>query len=94
MKRYSIVRADKLCPLFESNKLCDLSKSCWTCKVEKNYGDTKEQLIRKVAQVLFKIKYKTNKRFYGRISDNFKKRLYMQCLEQAKEIVEFLGVKR
>lgn len=102
-KRYSIVRVDGVCPTrFECRNfeglinyyVCDDRKdnkkqpNCNKCL----YGDTKEQLIKKVAQVLFKRKYKTNERLYGYMSDNFKKRLYTQCLETSKEIVEFLGV--
>ena len=95
--RYTIVRVDNKCPdQFEKINLdyicrnisCYQGKECY-----KNfYGDTKEQLIRKVAQVLFKRKYKINERLYGYMSDNFKTKLYTQCLEASKEIVEFLGV--
>lgn len=89
--KYSIVRVDDSCLntfnpcLF--GKIFAKHKKCKDCR----YGDTKEQLIRKVAQVLFKRKYKINERLYGYMSDNFKKRLYTQCLEASKEIVEFWG---
>ena len=55
MKRYAIVRVDNHCPegLYENikpNTLCPKDGDCEKC----NYGDTKEQLGRKVAQVMFK----------------------------------------
>lgn len=82
-KRYAIVRVDdNWCPnAFDnismeficSNKTNTRSKkNCKNCR----YGDTKEQLIRKVAQV---IKRKSLK---GAIWES----------DLAKEIVEFLGV--
>lgn len=91
-KRYSIVRVDKdyylnscpagfeeinndfVCSYKKSKTLNNLSTNCKNCR----YGDTKEQLIRKVAQALelcMKKGYRT-----------------ITLEELAKEIVEFLGV--
>lgn len=53
--RYSIVRVDKFCPkdLERNYKLkCIGSLHCDKCKIKKNYGDTKENLIAKVKQVI------------------------------------------
>ena len=60
--------------------VCDCSK----CR----YGDTKEQLIRKVAQVLIKDEMK-----YCKWKTKVQKEVCWQNnMELAKEIVEFLGV--
>lgn len=80
-KRYVIVRADKFCPRAlerNYNLKCIGSLHCDKCKIKKNYGDTKEQLIRKVAQAL----------------ELFMKKEYRTITleEYAKFIVEFLGV--
>lgn len=92
-KRYAIVRVDGefSCPSqYESIKDeyvckggCYPKRSCNNGKVL--YGDTKEQLIRKVAQIRFKQEIK-----YG--SKDMLKTFYNMCYRQAKEIVEFLGV--
>lgn len=93
-KRYVIVRVDEGCPLCDINigniNACKISKSCQNCR----YGDTKEQLIRKVAQVLFIRKMKAYKKILGITPKDKKdlKQVYEKCLETAKEIVEFLGV--
>ena len=95
-KRYAIVSVDNKCPGYtEEDFECPFSNDKIECEIcrQGRYGDTKKQLIKKVAQVLFKRKYKINERLYGYMSDNFKKRLYTQCLEASKEIIEFLGVK-
>ena len=77
-KRYAIVRVDNVCPLITEEKFyCfeDLQKDkCKKC-IE-IYGDTKEQLIRKVETA---ITIWCNKGFYN------KEHL-------ARKIVEFLGV--
>ena len=100
MKRYSIVRVDDdykhICPsAFEKvddSSFCKLAKrKGGSCNVGP-YGDTKEQLIRKVAQVRLKQKIK---RWYGPFLKPSKLTIefvYEKCLEEAKEIVEFLGV--
>ena len=86
MKRYSIVRVDDdykhICPsAFEKvddSSFCKLAirkgGSCNVCP----YGDTKEQLIRKVAQALKRTLWNDKE------SKTYE--------EIAKEIVEFLGV--
>lgn len=80
-KRYSIVRVDGECPKgFNEDIYC---KWCGNCG--RIYGDTKEQLIRKVAQIRFKQETQ-----YG--SKDMLKAVYNMCYRQAKEIVEFLGV--
>ena len=72
-KRYAIVRVDYKCPqdLEEDIKRC-VGEHCKNCR----YGDTKEQLIRKVETA---ITIWCNKGFYN------KEHL-------ARRIVEFLGV--
>ena len=82
-KRYAILRVDNKCPdEFEKidvqficrNLSCYEGKECY-----KNfYGDTKEQLIRKVAQAL------KQQMFLLDVYEDYK--------EAAKNIVEFLGV--
>lgn len=95
-KKYAIVRADKFCPrdLERNYKLkCIGSLRCNKCDLRKKYGDTKEQLIRKVAQVLFRKEIRLYKKFCGGdINSIFKKNQSKWCLKTAKEIVEFLGV--
>ena len=96
-KRYAIVRVDKFCPrdLERNYKLkCIGSLRCDKCEIKKKYGDTKEQLIKKVAQVFFRRKLKVYKKVLGGefLSKKDLKRIYEKCLEVAKEIVEFLGV--
>lgn len=79
-KRYAIVRVDKdWCPYYADKEFiipcsnfCENRFECKDCR----YGDTKEQLIRKIAQVL------RTKRVLLGITDK----------QLAKEIVEFLGV--
>ena len=81
-KRYAIVRVDNKCPdLFEnihSKFVCeingDFGSACKNCR----YGDTKEQLVRKIAQAL-----------KGTLWNDRKGLTYEEI---AKKIVEFLGV--
>ena len=76
MKRYAIVRVDDA---KEGIKWLDiLDEIVKKRKIIIDYGDTKEQLIRKVAQVL-RTKYWTDKKD-------------ATWEDLAKEIVEFLGV--
>lgn len=95
-KRYAIVRVDKFCPrdLERNYKLkCIGSLHCDKCEIKKIYGDTKEQLTMKVAQVLFKGKLEIYKNVYGIIpNDKFMKEIYIKQLKVAKKIVEFLGI--
>ena len=77
-KRYAIVRIDEGCPLSDINigniNACKASKGCRSCL----FGDTKEQLIRKVAQALKRT-----------LCNDKESKTYEEI---AKEIVEFLGV--
>lgn len=92
--KYSIVRADgKVCSRCENSIIYKNGKV--GCKIGadikngcKIYGDTKEQMIKKVVQVMlrrFKRMYK-GKFITVEMAEK-------QYLEVAKEIVEFLGVK-
>lgn len=96
-KRYSIVRVDDKCPIVEVG-ICD-DRMCKACEFIKNvYGDTKEQLIKKVAQVLLREElewYRENLDIIpkGKIDEPLVRILYEHCLDKAKKIVEFLGVK-
>lgn len=87
-KRYAIVRVDNNCPEYmEEDFVCpypDKKEECLKCK-QYRYGDTKEQMILKVAQIRFKQETQ-----YG--SKDMLKAVYNMCYRQAKEIVEFLGV--
>lgn len=79
-KRYAIVRVDNKCPAYENINLCyEENTTCEDCKVNKNYGDTKEQLIKKVATAL-------------QICNKNRVEKCNQFYFVAKEIVEFLGV--
>ena len=81
MKRYAIVRVDNSCPAMLDDFGCIIARNMLHCKCgedTKNYGDTKEQLIKKVAQAL----ELCMKKGYRTITSE----------EYAKFIVEFLGV--
>lgn len=72
MKKYSIVRVDGECPKgFNEDIYC---KWCGNCG--RIYGDTKEQLIKKITTVLRREKIKRGLTYYW----------------LATKIVEFLGV--
>jgi len=92
MKRYAIVRVDNRCPdFFCKYKVTkdEISFSCNDCNLHGKYGDTKEQLVRKVAQVL----YRDELRFCIWKEDiKYLPKVYERCLEKARKIVEFLGV--
>lgn len=98
MKRYAIVRVDYVCPNIHDihyKFVCENSNNfknekCKNCR----YGDTKEQLIRKVAQILFKEKIKHFiKTFNKRYLDKKWKRVYLkEALKETRKIVKFLGV--
>lgn len=82
-KRYSIVRVDKHCPSHFENKInlryvCKKG-DCSQCR----YGDTKEQMILKVAQVIRRYRKNLDICEYCDMKDEF---------EIAEKIVEFLGV--
>ena len=86
-KRYSIVRVDNgWCPLLESDELCDIAEDCFSCKIKTRYGDTKEQLISKVEQIIRRPIQKGDLELKSKGFKYGVRRL-------AKEIVEFLGVK-
>jgi len=94
-KRYALVRVDKLkhCPIYEGITGFCRNSGCDDCKMKENYGDTKEQMVRKVAQVIFRRKLKLYKKIWGGDMGSFeRKNIYEQCLNCAKEIIEFLGV--
>ena len=98
-KRYSIVRVDNNCPFYTElvTTKCWIyknNKSCFKCKIKKNYGDTKEQLIRKVAQKIFENK---NRDWVNAFGEEYLLKKYInmnreESLKLSKEIVEFLGV--
>ena len=87
MKRYSIVRVDGECPKgFNEDIYC---KWCGNCG--RLYGDTKEQLIKKVAQVIKRV---TNDGYviaYKKFGTGYINTV-LKNTDVAKEIVEFLGV--
>ena len=95
MKRYAIVRVDKLkfCPSdiegIDDKLVCSKTKDGKSKVCVCRYGDTKEQLIRKVLQAIIMNIIRTAK------VDNKKtiQILYKANYQLAKEIVEFLGVK-
>lgn len=95
-KRYAIVRVDNSCPAMLDDFGCIIARNILHCKCgedAKNYGDTKEQLIRKVAQVLFRRRLEMYNLIWGGVpSKQEAERYYEVRLEIAEEIVEFLGV--
>ena len=107
-KRYAIVRVEHYCPIIEDNNgdlkqtpYCPQDKDknflCSDCKMLKNYGDTKEQLIRKITQVLFKEELGWYAEYpkiipKGEIDEPFCRNIYEHCLDKARKIVAFLGV--
>lgn len=89
-----IIRDQKKCPYYEViSKKCladleDCTKECINIKGKFQNGDTKEQLIRKVAQVIERnIKKKYIDVNVGKVG------YFIRIEELAKEIVEFLGVR-
>lgn len=99
-KRYSIVRVDDTCPsghdgckvnlvcVQDRKRIKVTERNCKNCL----YGDTKEQLIRKVAQVIKRI---TNDGYVIAYNKKFGTGYINTVLENtevAEEIVEFLGV--
>ena len=88
MKRYAIVRVDNKCPdEFENIKVDYICRniSCYQGKEcsKKFYGDTKEQLVMKVAQVIRRYRKNLEVCEYCDMKDEF---------EIAEKVVEFLGV--
>ena len=92
MKRYAIVRVD--------NKECSIKnkaviRRCLSTDIlcKDCYGDTKEQLIRKIAQVIFKVKLARFRQVWKcECNEMEKKGRYIDSLVLARKIVEFLGV--
>lgn len=83
-KRYSIVRVDMRCPYGLEETFC--SNDCHRCRLCYGYyGETKNQLIKKVAQVIRK---RTDNGIIVRYREDS-----ISVEELAKEIVESLGVK-
>ena len=84
MKRYAIVRVENMCPAIteEGINICKTDKNCKN-KCPYRYGDTKEQLIRKVETAI-------KRRIKDEYIVMFGKVIKTRSL--AKEIVEFLGV--
>ena len=86
-KRYAIISVGKYGSCVEEFVCSGICKKC-------NYGDTKEQFIRKIAQVMlrkFIANYLTNG-IKPKLADEQIQIVYKNYLELAKEIVEFLGV--
>ena len=89
MKRYAIVRVrydncpiKYMIPKTYKNRCILHNKNCEQCG---RNGDTKEQLIRKVAQVISRYRNNLEVCEYCDMKDEF---------EIAEEIVEFLGVEK
>ena len=88
-KKYAIVGCQRKCPYYEViSKKClldleDCSKECINIKGKFQYGDAKEQLIRKMAQIISRYRNNLEDCEYCDMKDEF---------EIAKKIVEFLGV--
>lgn len=96
-KRYVIVRVDNSCPAMLDDFGCSIARNILHCKCgedAKNYGDTKKQLIKKVAQVIYKEKIEWYKKriMVHTISKFYCRNAYDSALQVATKIVEFLGV--
>ena len=95
-KRYSIIRVDKFCPRDlerNYNLKCIGSLHCDKCDLKKKYGDTKKQMIKKVATAMkIAVKKATKKNIF--IVYDEEKIPVCIFIENvlAKKIVEFLGV--
>ena len=92
-KRYAIVRADKFCPRAlerNYNLKCIGSLHCDKCDLRKKYGDTKEQMVKKIAQILFQ--ESPHNVLYTNPDKVVNEFFYNDCLKTATKIVEFLGV--
>lgn len=83
-KRYSIVRVDGCNE--ERLKLCPNMPTCAFCL----YGDTKEQMVKKIAQILFQ--ESPHNVLYTNPDKVVNEFFYNDCLKTATKIVEFLGV--
>lgn len=95
-KRYAIVRVDNKCPVNLEEDIstvdrikmfdCIGKRQCGDCQ----YGDTKEQLIKKIAQILFQ--ESPHNVLYTNPDKVVNEFFYNDCLKTATKIVEFLGV--
>ena len=86
-KKYSLVRVNGECPKgFNEDIYC---KWCGNCG--RLYGDTKEQLVKKVAQVL---KKETKTDGISLPSNNFSLKNFVLWEDVAEKIIEFLGVEQ
>ena len=97
--KYVIVNVDKVlnCPIYVGiTDFCKVNVcGCDDCKMKTekgNYGDTKEQLIKKVAQVIYKQEVEYYKGFLTIFDEGHYKLIYEKSLDTAKKIIEFLGV--
>ena len=97
MKRYAIVRVrydncpiKYMIPKTYKNRCILHNKNCEQCR---RNGDTKEQLIRKVAQALLIDKIERYRRAPNcDVNQTIIEHESRLCLERARKIVEFLGV--
>ena len=99
-KRYTIVRVQKKCPYYEViSKKClldfeDCRKKCININGKFQYGDTKEQLVRKIAQALLIDQIERYRKAPNcDVNKTIVEHENRICLEKATKIVEFLGVK-
>ena len=87
MKRYAIVRVE--CPPkneIDAQFVCfPKDNNCSGCR----YGDTKEQLVKKIAQAIFKKINDFGGKWQNKIWTEADKRYSYKL---AKQIIEFLGV--
>lgn len=99
--RYAIVRVDINCPkdvcgeedfcfLSKGKTLADMCDYCEFLQEKRIIGDTKEQLITKVQQALFKSIF--TEELQKAVAIEEQKRIYKQYRPMAKKVVEFLGV--
>ena len=103
-QRYAIVRVDINCPkdvcgeedfcfLSKGKTLADMCDHCEFLQEKRIIGDTKEQLIRKVAQAI-KRKLKGGLILRNtKINETYNIQKTISAKAVAKEIVEFVGVK-
>lgn len=90
-KRYAIVRVDGICPLYLEQRTYKCEMGNFTCEKCYTYGDTKEQMIKKIAQILFQ--ESPHNVLYTNPDKVVNEFFYNDCLKTATKIVEFLGVK-
>lgn len=90
-KRYAIVKIQE--HFCEAHQIVNEGDTICECEINKScrYGDTKEQLIRKVQQALFKSVFTED--LQKAVSIVEQERIYKQYRPMAEKVVEFLGVK-